>query len=61
MSIQEASHRIQIVQGLDGNVNAEKPRKSRELWWKEIAKHMARLVSPTGKSLDYLNTNSKTS
>ena len=30
------------------NVNAEKPRKSRELWWREIAKHIARLVSPTG-------------
>jgi hypothetical protein len=61
MSIQEASHRVRIAQELDGNVNAERPRKSRELRWKEIAKHIARLVSPTGKSFDYLNTNSKTS
>ena len=55
MSIQEASHRVRIVQELDGNVSAKKPRKSRELRWKEIAKHIARLVSPTGKSLKYLN------
>jgi hypothetical protein len=55
MSIQEASHRVRIVQELDGNVITEKPRKFRELRWKEIAKHIARLVSPTGKSLYYLN------
>jgi hypothetical protein len=60
MSIQKASHRVRIVQELDGNVNAEKPCKSWELRWKEIAKHIARLVSPTGKSLNNSN-NSKTS
>ena len=60
MSIQEASHRVRIAQELDGNVNAEKPRKSRELRWREIAKHIARLVSPTGKSLNNSNS-SKTS
>jgi hypothetical protein len=45
MSIQEASHRVRIVQELDGNVNAEKPRKSRELRWKEIAKHITHSTS----------------
>lgn len=55
MSIQEASHRVRIVQELDSHVNAKKPRKSRELRWREIAKHIARLVSPTGKSLNCLN------
>ena len=52
MSIQEASHRVRIVQELDDNVNAEKPRKFQELRWKEIAKHTSGKLE---KYLDGLN------